>query len=398
MAVAALRRNALRTSLAILGVGIGIAAVIATAALGSGSAARVQSQISALGEDFLWIRAGNRNMSGVRTGSGGARTLTADDASAIANEIPEITMCSPHVTGREQIIAGNQNWNTNYRGVSPAYFAIRDRTAILGTLFSAYDEQQHARVLVLGPTVAERLFGASNPVGQSVRMGRFFFQVVGVLGSKGAGRGGLDRDDAVFVPISTAQLNLNRKIWVNDVMCSVRSPDQMERAEVEAAELLRIRHGIEEDEPDDFEIQKPIETLQLRAETAASLRRLLTGIGGVSLLVGGIGIMNIMLVSVTERRREIGVRLAIGARVRDVRRQFLLEAAGIGFCGGLAGIALGLAGAWLLATGLGAAAVVSWDLMAGVVAVAIGAGLLFGYLPAHRASAVDPIEAMRAES
>ena len=316
MAVAALRRNGLRTTLAILGVGIGIAAVIATAALGGGSAARVQQQLDALGDNFIWIRNGSRNIGGVRTGSGGGRTLTADDATAIAASVPDITLCSPRVTGREQIIIGNQNWNTTYQGVVPAFFEIRRRRATLGTLFNAYDIAHNARVVVLGQTVAEQLFGDTNPVGRSVRIGRFMYQILGVLEAKGSGRGGLDRDDAMFVPFPTAQRLLERERWVNDIMCSASSPGVLPHAEAQAVALLRERHELDDDEPDDFELQDPTEMLQMRARTVETMSLLLTAIGSVSLVVGGIGIMNIMLVSVAERRREIGVRLAIGARVQ----------------------------------------------------------------------------------
>jgi putative ABC transport system permease protein len=398
MALSALRRNRMRTALAILGVGIGIAAVIATAALGGGSALRVQAQLDSLGDTFIWIRAGNRNIGGVRTGSGGARTLTVDDSEALAAEIPEITKCSPNISGREQIIFGNQNWNTRYQGVSPDFFEIRQRTASRGTLFNVYDETHNARVVVLGSTVAEQLFGGDDPVGRSVRIGRFVYQILGVLESKGVGGGGLDRDDTMFVPFTTAMRLLERHPWISDVMCSASSATMVPVAEQKAVDLLRERHEIYGEEPNDFELQDPTAMIEMRARTTETLRLLLTAIGSVSLVVGGIGIMNIMLVSVTERRREIGARMAVGARVRDIRWQFLLEAATIGTCGGLAGIGLGIVASWLLGQYYDAPVVVSGRLIAAVTAAAIGAGLLFGYLPAHRASALDPIEALRAEN
>ncbi len=398
MALSALRRNRMRTALAILGVGIGIAAVIATAALGGGGASRVQAQLDALGDNFIWIRAGNRNIGGVRTGSGGARTLTVEDAAALAAEVPEITKCSPRVNGREQIIIGNENWNTTYQGVSPDYFEVRKRTAALGTLFNDYDETHNARVVVLGPTVAEQVFNGDNPVGRSVRIGRFVYQVLGVLQTKGVGGGGVDRDDAMFIPISTARRLLERHPWINDIMCSASSATMLPVAEQKAAELLRERHELYGEDPNDFELQDPTAWLEMRARTTETLRLLLTAIGSVSLVIGGIGIMNIMLVSVTERRREIGARMAVGARVRDIRWQFLFEAAAIGTCGGLAGIGLGIVASWLLGQYYDAPVVVSGRLIAAVTAAAVGAGLLFGYLPAHRASALDPIEALRAEN
>jgi putative ABC transport system permease protein len=393
----ALRRNGQRTLLAVLAVSIGIAAVIATAALGNGSAERIKQQVDALGEDFLWIRAGSRNIGGTRTGAGGARTLVVDDAIALAENVPEITMCSPRSTGRTQLINGNQNWNTQYRGVSAPFFDIRNRSTIEGTVFTPSDEMQRARVVVLGPSVAQNLFGDQEAVGRTIRVGRFLFQVIGVLESKGASRGGLDRDDAVFLPITTARRSLNRQTWVEDIMCSVASPDLMERAEVQATSLLRDRHDLVDGDPDDFEIQKPLEILELRQQTAESMGLFLTAIGAVSLVVGGIGIMNIMLVSVTERRREIGVRLAIGARTSDIRLQFLVEAAAIGLAGGLAGIALGLMAGRVLSAYYGVPVVVSTDLVFWVTVAAVGAGLIFGYLPAHRASSLDPIQAVQSE-
>lgn len=395
-ALNSLLHNRLRTALTVLGIGIGIAAVVCTAALGAASSERVQTQIDALGEDFLWIRAGSRNMSGVRTGVGGVRTLTPADAAAIEAAVPDIAMCSPQMSAREQIVSGGRNWNTRYQGVLPSFFAIRRRTLSVGTFFTDADVAAGARVMVLGPSVAARLFDG-NPVGQMVRMGRFPFRVVGVVTPGGATRGGLDRDDTLFVPITTAMRNLDRRTWVTDVMCAVTSPDRMAGAEAQIVSLLRERHRLDPDEPNDFQIQRPIESLQLRAETARTMRLLLTAIGAVSLVVGGVGIMNIMLVAVTERRREIGVRLAVGARVRHIRWQFLAEASAIGVVGGLLGVALGWVGARVLSYGFDWPTVVSVDAVMLGAASAIGAGLIFGYYPAHRASRLEPIDAIRTE-
>jgi putative ABC transport system permease protein len=380
--------------LSILGIAIGIAAVICTAALGRAGTNRVERQLDALGEDFLWIRAGSRNLSGARTGFGGARTLTADDARALAAEVPQISVCSPLMSGREQIIAGGRNWNTRYQGVHPSYFDIRRRQAAAGVLFAEADLVERQRVLVLGPTVAERLFPGENPVGRTIRMGRFPFRVIGIVGSRGAERSGLDRDDVVFVPLTTAVRTLDRQTWVNDIMCGVTSPETMRSAELQAAALLRARHNLLPGEADDFQIQRPADILALRASAASTLTLLLVGIGAVSLVIGGVGIMNIMLVSVTERRREIGVRLAIGARVRDIRRQFLCEALIMGLGGGLVGVAAGWAGAWLLASGFDWPTMVTADAILLATSVAIAAAVSFGYYPAYRASSLDPIEAM----
>jgi putative ABC transport system permease protein len=398
-AVRSLRRNPMRTGLSILSVSIGIAAVIATAALGGGSGARIEQQMASLGDDFLWIRSGNRNVGGVRTGAGGQDTLTPDDAAALPREVPSILACSPRLQGRQQLVVGNQNWNTRYEGVSASFFDIRKRTVSLGAPFNAGDVTSASRVIVIGEAVRERLFGADNPIGREVRAGVFVFHVIGVLQSKGTDVAGLDRDDTVLVPITTAMRNFDRRQYVDDVMCSVASPAAMDSAEAGAATTLRARHRLlVSGAPDDFEVRKPIEFLQARAATAATLRRLLIGIGSVSLLIGGIGIMNIMLVSVTERRQEIGVRMAIGARMRDIRRQFMLESATIGLAGGLAGIALGIAASAAFAAALEMPMTVSPELIFWTVAIAIAAGVGFGYWPAFRASMLDPIDAMRAET
>jgi putative ABC transport system permease protein len=398
-AVRSLRRNAMRTSLSILSVSIGIAAVIATAALGGGSGVRIEQQMASLGDDFLWIRSGNRNVAGVHTGAGGQNTLTPDDATALARDVPSITACSPRLQGREQLVVGNQNWNTRYEGVSANFFQIRNRTIAMGSAFNSDDVASASRVMVLGEAVRQMLFGADNPIGREVRAGAFVFRVIGVLQSKGTDVAGLDRDDTVLVPITTAMRNFDRRQYVDDVMCSVVSPAMMDSAEAGASVVLRGRHRLLDGiKPDDFEVRKPIEFLQARAQTAATLRRLLIGIGSVSLLIGGIGIMNIMLVSVTERSQEIGVRMAIGARMRDIRRQFVLEAATIGLVGGLAGVVLGTCASAVFAAELETPMAVSPELILWTVGVAIAAGIGFGYWPAFRASTLDPIDAMRAET
>jgi putative ABC transport system permease protein len=396
MVFASLLRNRMRTGLTILGVGIGIAAVICTAALGEAGTARVQKQIDALGEDLLWVRNGSRSLGGVRTGFGGIQRLTPEDASALTANVPAVSACSPEVQGRTQIIAGGSNWNTRYQGVWPSYFDIRHRTPLTGVVFSPVDLAASARVVVLGERVASELFDDGNPVGQTVRMNGFPFQVTGVLASKGTGGGGLDRDDAVWVPLTTATRSFNRRARINDILCTV-DPTRIEQAQTQVTTLLRTRHHLEPDEPQDFQIQQPVQFLQMRAQAARTLTAMLTAIGAVSLVVGGVGIMNIMLVSVTERRREIGVRMAIGARVRDIRWQFLAEAAALGLVGGVVGVALGWAGATILSTQFDWPTIVSADVVALAAASAIGSGLAFGYLPAHRASRLDPIEAIRME-
>jgi putative ABC transport system permease protein len=394
----ALGRNRLRTALTTLSISIGIAAVMSTFALGEGSAASVQQQIAELGEDFLWIESGSQNIAGLRTGARGARTLTAADATALATLIPEIAACSPQLAGRDQLIAGHQNWRTNYRGVTPAYFGIRRWQIRGGTFFTDFDDHQAARVAVLGAVVADRMFPGEAAVGRTVRLGKFPFVIVGVLQPKGASRSSPDRDDAIFLPFSTVQRYLNGQTWIDDIMCAVRSPDRMAAAEQQAAALLRVRHDIPPGGNDDFEIEQPLESLELRANTTRTMARMLVAIGAVSLIVGGVGIMNIMLVSVTERTREIGLRLAIGARVSDIRLQFLIEAVALGLLGGVVGVAIGWSAAQALSAAMDWAVVISRDGTAAALLIALGSGVVFGYYPAHRASQLDPIDALRAEA
>lgn len=397
LAASALLRNRARTGLSVLGIGIGIAAVICTSAIGRASAARVQQQIDALGQDLLWIQAGSLNRGGFRSGAGGARTLTRDDARAIVEQVPGVPMCSPIASGREQLIVGRNNWNTRYQGVHPSYFSIRKRTVIAGTLFTQADADNFTRVVVLGPTVATYLFGDENPIGRQIRMGRFPFQVIGVLESRGTARGGVDRDDTVFLPFSTANRTLDRRTWVSDIVCAVTPVEYMRAAEVGVTSLLRVRHRLLPDEENDFDIEHPVETIELRSQATQTMSAMLTGIAAVSLIVGGVGIMNIMLVAVTERRREIGVRLAVGARIRDIRWQFLVEAAGLGLVGAGVGIALGSIAAHVVATRFGWGAMVSLDAVTLATVSAVATAVVFGFLPAYRASMLDPIDAIRIE-
>ena len=400
VALTALARHQLRSALTILSIAIGMAAVVCTAALGRAGVVRVRAQIDAVGENFVWIRAGSvRGPSGAHTGFGGAQTMTPGDATAIEDLVPEIAMCSPIVQGREQIGRAGHNWNTRYQGVLPSFFAIRDRTAERGQLFTEYDQGHAARVLVLGASAAEQLFGDDDPVGQPVRMNGFPFVVIGVLGRKGTTGGGLDRDDVAFVPLATVERDLDGRDRVSDIMCAARLPEATDRAEISIRTVLRDRHHLDdEDAPDDFLIQRPVDALTLRASSADTLARLLTGIGAVALVIGGVGILNIMLVSVAERRREIGIRLAIGARTRDIRRQFLIEASALGLAGAGAGIGLG----WAIALAMSArfAWPISLDpsIALWAAVAALTASIVFGYFPAHLASNLDPLEVMRTET
>ena len=390
-------RHGLRAGLTMLGIAIGVAAVVCTAALGEASAARVQAQIDSLGEDFLWVRAGSQRVGGARSGWGSAQTLTDEDAAAIAAYVPGITMCSPVAQGREQIGIPGSNWNTRYQAVLPSFFAIRRRPAASGSLFVEADEAAAARVIVMGASAAQNLFGTDDPVGRTVRMNGFPWRVIGVMAPIGADQNNVDRDDVVFVPFSAAYRDLNRVEWVTDVMCAVDRPDRMDAAEAEVSALLRTRHELPSEGDDDFAIQKPIGIIEMRAQTSQTLAVMLTSIGAVSLVIAGVGIMNIMLVSVAERSREIGVRMAIGARQLDIRLQFLIEAALLGLLGGAAGVLLGWLGAHAVSAIFTWPTIVTRQAVLVATVSACGAGILFGYFPAHLASNLDPIEAIRDE-
>jgi putative ABC transport system permease protein len=393
----ALLRHRMRTLLTTLGISIGIAAVVCTVALGAGSAARVTAQLDNLGDDFLWIEPGSASVGGARQGWGNARTLVDEDAFAIARLVPDIAMCSPQFDGRVQAIVGRENWNTRYLGVSPDLFEIRRWQLATGTFFAEYDVLQRTPVVVLGEAVALRLFGGENPVGRTVRLDRVTFQILGVLQSKGASGAGVDRDDVVFLPYTTARRHFYEREWIDDIYCSVRDPERMQQAEAQVVDLLRARHELDPDEENDFNIRRPEEMINLRAASSRTLAVMLTAIAAVSLVVGGVGVMNIMLVSVTERTREIGLRLAVGARIHDIRLQFLAEALILGLVGGVFGVSMGWLGSELLTGRLGWTAIISPEAITAAVVTAVGTGLIFGYYPAHRASGLDPIEALRAE-
>ena len=397
MAIAALSRNRLRTFLTGLGISIGIAAVMSTVALGAGGQAAIEAQLDALGEDFVWIMPGGAVTAGVRGGAGSRRTLVPDDATAIEAGVPEIGACSSVVNGRDQMIYRNRNWNTRLVGISPAYFDIRRWKVATGTIFTENHVQQRGKVALLGANVAAELFGTENPVGATIRIGQFPFTVIGVLAPRGSDRSGVNQDDVVVMPFSTAQRSIEGRTYVSEIICSTRSPEETLAAELGVATILRLRHGIDPGEDDDFHIRRPQETLNLRLESARTLGLMLASVALVSLVVGGVGIMNIMLVSVTERTREIGLRLAIGARERDIRIQFLIEAVVLGLFGAVLGIVLGYAASEVITSVLGWRTIISTNAVAAAVAFAVGAGLVFGYFPASRAARLTPIDALRDE-
>ena len=397
IAFAALARNRMRTGLTTLGITVGIGAVLCTVALGEGSAAQVHNDLLNLGESFVWLENGNRNVGGVRTGLGGVPRLTVEDMQAILNDVPEIVRCSPQVDSRTQVVYGNQNWNTTYRGVSPDYLQIRKWPVIRGDSFTDADVQARAKVALLGQAVVDQLFADEDPIGQTIRVGSQLFKVLGVLKAKGTSTAGQNQDDFVLVPWTAAQRFLKGTIWFDDVMCSASSDATVPLAQEHILAVMRDRHRIQEGQADDFNIQTPDEQIRQREDAARTMEFMLAGIASVSLLVGGVGIMNIMLVSVAERTREIGLRMAIGARERDVRSQFLAEAALLGLLGGGLGILAGLFGVSVLAQGFGWPMVISTRTIIIAVTFACGVGLIFGYFPARHAATLDPIEALRAE-
>jgi putative ABC transport system permease protein len=393
----ALARNKMRSALSMLGITIGICAVICTIAIGQGGSQQIQEQLLSLGDNLVWIEAGGRNVNGVRTGNGETKSLTLDDAAAIQGSIPLVKMVSPNVDDRIQVIYGNHNWSTSYRGVGPEYLSIRRWTISSGVPFTTQDVQALANVCLIGQTIVDQLFGEENPLGKTIRMNSLPVPVIGVLEAKGLSATGNDQDDVVFMPYSTAQHKIKGIDWLDDIWCSAISPEAVIPAQDRIALLLRQRHHLRPDEPDDFNIRHPTDILQAQQQASETFSLMLASIASVSLLVGGIGIMNIMLVSITERTREIGVRMAVGATERDVRLQFLSEALALSLLGGAFGVLAGV-----LAS-LGFSVILEWPMtisttaLVAAVLFSIAIGVFFGFYPAYKASRLDPIEALRYE-
>ncbi len=398
MALRALDRNKMRTALTMLGITIGIGAVICTVAIGEGGSSVVKEQLDNLGTNMVWVESGGRNVNGVRTGNDETKSLTVEDADAIRKAIPQIAAVSPNVDGSIQIVYGNQNWYTSYRGISPEYLGIRRWFVARGSFFTQDDVDRLANVCTLGNTIVENLFApGDDPIGKTIRVQTLPCRVIGVMQAKGLSLSGRDQDDFVMMPISTAMHKLKGINWLDDIFCSATSGDAIPIAEDQIGRLLRQRHKLRSDEPDDFNIRHPQEYLQAQEEASHTFTLMLASIASVSLLVGGIGIMNIMLVSVTERTREIGVRMAVGATEEDVQSQFLIEALSLSLLGGAIGIVFGY-----LASGL-VSKLLQWPAIVSPLAIVVAAvfsvlvGIFFGYYPAQKASRLDPIEALRYE-
>jgi putative ABC transport system permease protein len=397
MAFRALRRNRLRTALTMVGIMIAIAAVICTVAVGQGGTQRIEDQLTALGVNMIWIEAGGRNVNGVRTGNGQTKTLTVDDAEAILAGVQGIVSVAPNVDGPMQAVYGNQNWFTRFRGVSSEYFEIRNWRQERGALFTSMDSQHETNVCLLGKTVAETLFGSDDPLGKIIRLQNLPFTVIGMMQTKGLSTMGVDQDDVVVIPYTTAMKKMKGIYWLDDIYASASSAGAIGPAIDQIGGILRQRHHLRPDEPDDFNIRHPEETLQAQEQASWALTLMLAGIASISLLVGGIGIMNIMLVSVTERTREIGVRLAVGATERDIQQQFLAEATAVSLLGGAAGILLGIVASAVVSRTLQWPSLISPSAIALAAIFSFGVGIIFGYYPARIASRLDPIEAIRYE-
>jgi putative ABC transport system permease protein len=397
VALDALRENKMRSLLTALGIIIGVGAVISTVAIGEGAGEQVQQQIQNLGDNIVFIAAGSVNTAGVRMGSQATKTLTLADAQAIQQQVSTLSRVSPGVGSGVQVVYGNQNWSTRVRGVSPEYMQIRRWPLESGSNFSQREVDVAANVCLMGKTVVQQLFGDQDPVGKTVRVQNIPFRIIGVPASKGQSPFGQDEDDALVMPYTTVQKKIAGIDWLQYIMASANSQADILLAQKQIGVLLRQRHHLRPDEDDDFIIRSPMDLAQAQAQTSRILTLLLTSIASVSLFVGGIGIMNIMLVSVTERTREIGLRMAVGATKKAIELQFLCEALVLSMIGGLIGILTGMAASYIISR------IFQWSTLLSAFSIGIavffsaGVGIFFGYWPARKAARLHPVEALRYE-
>jgi len=398
----ALRVNKLRSALTMLGIIIGVAAVIAMVGVGAGAQARVAEQIQSLGSNLIIVLSGSVTASGIRLGTGSQLTISEDDSAAIAREVPLVQASAPSVRGTAQVVYGNLNWATAIQGVTPDYFEAREWPVTDGRAINPEDVEGATKIALLGQTTVLNLFGESEPLGQIIRIKKVPFTVVGVLSRKGQNSWGQDQDDVILIPISTAKkkvlgVSQANPRAVGSISVKVRADEDMAEAENQIRALLRQRHRLQPFQDDDFWLRNLSEVLQTQEESSKVMTYLLAAIASVSLLVGGIGIMNIMLVSVTERTREIGLRMAVGARRRHILLQFLIEAVTLSLIGGIIGIALGLGGSRAISYFAEWRTLVAPESIVIAFGFAAGIGIFFGFYPARKASRLDPIEALRYE-
>jgi putative ABC transport system permease protein len=394
---AALKRNNVRSALTILGIAVGVGAFICVIAIGNAGTSSIERQLKNLGDNFIWVEAGSRSRNGVRYGARGDRTLILQDATAIRDQIPLIKSMSPNVDGHLQVVYQGENWSTQYRGVTPEFLQIRRWNLRLGEFFTDADVDAAAPVCVLGQTVVDNLFGNADPVGKNVRVLSMPCTVVGVLQAKGFSATGQDQDDFIVMPFTTAEKRISGTFWLDDIFCSAVSREAMPEATRQIVMLLRERHHLNPAEDDDFNIRRPEDVVQAQLATSRIMTILLASIASLSLLVGGIGIMNIMLVSVTQRTREIGLRLAVGATEWDVQLQFMSEAVALGLLGGILGLLSGFLSSGLVANLFQMPTKLSLNIFLIASLFSIGIGVLFGYYPARKASQLDPILGLRYE-
>ena len=393
----ALRRNKMRSMLTALGIIIGVASVVAMVAVGNGAQARITSQVSALGQNLLSVFAGSRKSGGVNSGLGSASALTLADADAIGREVTDVVAISPEASTTAQAIANGRNWSTTVAGESPDYLKIRDWKLASGSMFTEREVRSSAKVAVIGSKTANELFGPLNPVGQTVRVGNIPFIIIGLLESKGAGMGGQNQDDRIIIPYTTAMKRITGEKYLRSINVQIVSSERMEVAQQQITSLLRQRHRLAANRDNDFNIFNQKEIADTMNSISKIITLLLGSIAGISLVVGGIGIMNIMLVSVTERTREIGIRIAVGAQPGDIKLQFLIEAITLSLLGGGIGVLAGIGASRLVAVFADFNAIVSTGSILLAFSVSFAIGVFFGFYPASKAARLDPIEALRYE-
>ena len=402
IALRALRVNKLRSTLTMLGIIIGVGAVIAMVAIGSGAQARVAEQLQALGANMIFVFPGSTTSGGLRAGAGSSISLTEEDAWTIQRDVQGVVVAAPTMRGSGQLVWGNLNWSTMIVGVTPEYFDARDWPTTSGRVFTQEDVDGAAKVAILGQTVAQSLFGDTDPIGQTVRVKKLLCTVVGVLDNKGQNTFGQDQDDVIVIPLTTAKrkvlgVSLANARTVNGISIKVADTEDLKEVQQHIRDLVRQRHRLQPGQDDDFGIRSAAEMVQTKDEQAQLMTKLLMSIASVSLLVGGIGIMNIMLVSVTERTREIGLRMAVGARGRDILTQFLVEALTVALIGGSVGVVAGLGASFALAyfgewrTVISPPAILLAFTFSGLI------GIFFGFYPARKAAGLNPIDALRYE-